>query len=71
MPSRYYFRRESPTQTPQMARRVATGGELRGKVNRFAVIPSVDAFVGPLPHGQFGMEFITDVPCGTPRSVTL
>ena len=62
MPHQYYFRRESPTQTLQLARKVATDRELRGKTNRFSVLPSVDAFVGPLPDGEFGMEFATDVP---------
>lgn len=62
-----YHRRESRTQTPDVAAEQERTGELWGTYNRDMMggrspIPSVDAFVGPLTDGARGIEFVTDVP---------
>lgn len=56
-----YYRVESPTQTSAVARLQVKTGVMRGTLNRFAAIPSVDAFVGELPQGRRGIEFQTAV----------
>jgi hypothetical protein len=62
-----YHRRESPTQTPEVARLQEASGQIWGTCNRDHMggrspFPSVDAFVGPLVDPQRGIEFVTDVP---------
>jgi hypothetical protein len=61
-----YHRRESPTQTSADAARQVQSQEIWGTHNRDMMggrspMPSVDAFVGPLPAGTRGIEFETDV----------
>jgi hypothetical protein len=65
-----YHRKESRTQTPQVARLQEQSGEIWGSYNRDQMggcspFPSVDAFVGPLVDPQRGIEFVTDVPAGS------
>lgn len=62
-----YHRRESSTQTPQIARLQEMTGEIWGTYDRDQMggrspFPSVDAYVGPLVDSQRGIEFVTDVP---------
>lgn len=62
-----YHRRESPTQTPEVAHLQEQAGEIWGTYNRDHMggrspFPSVDAFMGPLVDPQRGIEFVTDVP---------
>jgi hypothetical protein len=62
-----YHRRETRTQTPDVARMQEESGEVWGTYNRDAMggrtpYASVDAYHGPLPSGQRGVEFETDVP---------
>jgi hypothetical protein len=57
-----YHRVESPTQTSAVAWQQVETGVLRGTVNRWMALPSVDAWEGPLPEGVRGIEFQTDVP---------
>jgi hypothetical protein len=64
---RVYHRKQSRTQTPEVARMQVLSGEIWGSYNRDLVggrsmFPSVDAFVGPLPDDEPGIEFVTDVP---------
>ena len=61
-----YHRQQSPTQTRETAIRQGSSGEIWGSYDRvmggLSPIPSVDAFVGPLPDNVEGIEFTTDVP---------
>lgn len=62
-----YHRRLSSSQTPSVAALQQRTGEIWGSYNRDLMggrspIPSVDAYVGPLPDGIRGIEFTTDVP---------
>jgi hypothetical protein len=62
-----YHRRETSTQTPEVARQQEASGEIWGSCNRDQMggrssVPSVDAYVGPLIGPQRGVEFETDVP---------
>jgi hypothetical protein len=64
---RVYHRKQSRTQTPDVARMQEESGEIWGTYNRDAMggrssHASVDAYHGPLPSGQRGIEFGTDVP---------
>jgi hypothetical protein len=59
-----YHRLESPTQTPQDAKKQVESGEIWGKENNTAgggesPFKSVDAHRGPLPDGARGVEFTT------------
>jgi hypothetical protein len=56
-----YHRLESPTQTPADSRAQQTSGELWGRPSRFSTIAKVKAYEGPLPRGDRGIEFSTDV----------
>lgn len=52
-----YHRKQSPTQTPEVARMQEESGEIWGMYNRDAMdgrrpYASVDAYPGPLPSGQ-------------------
>lgn len=58
---RVYHRRDSPTQTPDVARQQEQSGELWGRPSITSDIPKVKAYDGPLPDGVRGIEFTTDV----------
>jgi hypothetical protein len=65
--AKVYHRRESPTQTPEIARLQEQTGEIWGSYDRdqmggLSPFPSVDAYVGPLVGQQRGIEFMTDIP---------
>jgi hypothetical protein len=65
--AKVYHRRESRTQTPEVARLQEQTGEIWGTYDRdqmggLSPFPSVDAYVGPLVGPQRGIEFMTDVP---------
>ena len=67
-----YHRLASPSQPDDIARLQERTGEVWGSYNRDlmggrAPFPSVDAYVGALPAGARGIEFVTDVP-PDPRS---
>lgn len=57
-----YHRRESPTQTPAVAREQTRLGEIWGYPSRWSHLPKVKAHAGPLPPGKRGIEFTTDLP---------
>jgi hypothetical protein len=61
-----YHRLQSPTQSAETAARQQASGEIWGTYDRLmggrSPFPSVDAYVGPLPDGEKGIEFTTDVP---------
>src|SRR5688500_1649197 len=59
---RVFHRRESTTQPSHVAKRQEETGEIWGKPARWSDIPKVKAYTGPLPDGQSGIEFVTDVP---------
>lgn len=64
---RVYHRRASPSQTEQDATLQEESGEIWGSYNRDMMggrspFPSVDAYVGPLPPGTRGIEFVTLLP---------
>jgi hypothetical protein len=72
--AKVYHRKETRTQTPEVARLQELSGEIGGTYDRdqmggLSPFPSVDAFVGPLVDPQRGIEFVTDVPPNrdTPR----
>lgn len=56
-----YHKIESPTQTPEDAARQADGGELWGRIPFGGGWPKVQAYVGPLPLADRGIEFTTAV----------
>jgi hypothetical protein len=57
-----YHRLKSPTQTLADTQRQEATGRICGKTHRGGSVPSVKAYVGPLPAGAEGVEFTTDVP---------
>jgi hypothetical protein len=61
-----YHRRQSPTQSAEMAALQESSGEIWGTYDRVmggrSPFLSVDAYVGPLPDGTKGIEFTTVVP---------
>jgi hypothetical protein len=68
-----YHRRESPTQTPEVARLQEESLEIWGtppkNINQ-SDIPKVQAYEGPLPADARGIEFTTDIgpdPCTPPK----
>lgn len=64
-PGRRYHRLESPTQTPVVAAMQEASSEIWGTYDMLfgapARLPSVDAYVGPLPDGADGIEFETEI----------
>ena len=56
-----YWRKESPTQTPEDARMQEASGEVWGRAPRDGAFPAVQAYRGHLPHGVRGIEFTTPV----------
>jgi hypothetical protein len=59
---RLYYRLESPTQTPDIARQQKQSGEIWGRSPQQSTIAAVQAYIGPLPAGARGIEFYTDTP---------
>jgi hypothetical protein len=61
-PVRVYHRKESPSQTSDIARQQETSGELWGYPSiTSGDRPAVKAYGGRLPDGERGIEFMTDV----------
>ena len=61
----YFYRLESPTQSEEVARQQAASLEVWGRPpqNTFAGSePKVQAYMGRLPEGARGIEFVTTVP---------
>ena len=56
-----YHRLESPTQTSEDAAEQARLGELWGGIPFGGAQPKVQAYRGPLPEANTGVEFTTDV----------
>lgn len=56
-----FHRLESPTQTDEVARLQELTGEIWGTIPRSGGWPQVQAYRGPLPKGQRGIEFFTSV----------
>ena len=56
-----FHRRESPTNGAIVSALIVATGELWGTVPQYGLTPTVQAFVGPLPAGMFGVEFYTSV----------
>lgn len=56
-----YHRLESPTQTPEDAKKQEESLEIWGKPARFSDIPKVKAYRGSLPPNTRGIEFTTDM----------
>ena len=54
-----YHRRESPTQTPEDARKQTDSLEIWGGPSRYSDVPRVRAYIGPLPNEARGIEFET------------
>lgn len=57
-----YHRKSSPTQTRHDAKLQLSSREIWGQSPRDSDIPKVQAYVGPLPDGEEGIEFITKIP---------
>ncbi|MBV9322914.1 MAG: hypothetical protein JO352_03880 [Chloroflexi bacterium] len=56
-----YYRLESRTQTVETAALQQATGEIWGNIPQGGVFPAVQAYVGPLPPGARGIEFITTI----------
>lgn len=52
-----FFRRASTTQTADTTVKQLLSGEIWGKPPRWGISPAVQAFAGPLPDGEEGIEF--------------
>lgn len=68
-----FYRKQSPTQTPDDAANQEKSGEIWGRGPAAGLAPQVQAYVGPLPRGIAGIEFYTDLPPdpgGPPRRVS-
>jgi hypothetical protein len=52
-----FFRRFSETQTSATTVKQLLSGEIWGKTPRQGLSPTVQAFAGPLPAGETGIEF--------------
>ena len=64
-----FYRAESPTQTVDTAKLQVASGEIWGRAPRGGAFPAVQAYVGPLPDGERGIEFYTETkPDGWPGS---
>jgi len=57
-----YSRRESTTQTPEIALLQEAKGEVWGGVPRGGNWATVQAYVGPLSNNSRGIEFTTEIP---------
>jgi hypothetical protein len=58
-PAQTFHRRESTTQTPEVARLQQESGELHGDIPQNGIETTPQAFKGPLKEGQRGIEFTT------------
>jgi hypothetical protein len=56
-----YHRLESPSQSLQTAIYQAHSRQVWGAPARGSLLPSVKAYIGPLPKNQCGIEFETDI----------
>ena len=56
-----YYRKESPTQTVADAKKQEETGEFWGQSKAWNAIIKVRAYDGPLPPGERGVEFETDI----------
>ncbi|MAU96830.1 MAG: hypothetical protein CMP81_13235 [Fulvimarina sp.] len=56
-----FHRLSSPTQSAIDAQQQVGSAEIWGKPARGSNIPSVKAYRGPLPSGEKGVEFYTDI----------
>lgn len=54
-----FHRKASPTQTDRDALLQALGGEIWGRTPRGSAWPKVQAYLGPLPLDEAGIEFYT------------
>jgi RHS repeat-associated protein len=59
--AKFYFRLESPTQTPEIAKMQELTGEIWGRAPRGSNFPTVQAYKGTLPIAARGIEFTTPV----------
>jgi hypothetical protein len=64
-----YHRISSPTQTESDAKKQLTSQEMWGGIPRNGYNPKVQAYIGSLPLGSNGIEFLTNVEpdVGCPR----
>jgi hypothetical protein len=65
-------RKKSPTQSDDVAILQETSGQIWGAVPRGGDWPTVQAYPRPLPEGQQGIEFDTEIdpyPSGTPEEL--
>jgi RHS repeat-associated protein len=64
--SNAYHRVETPIQTPEIALRQQLTGEIWGSTPRLGGMgPTVNAYLGPLPPGERGIEFSTRITPGS------
>ena len=57
-----YYRASNPrTQTDEDTRKIVESSVLRGYASQGSDIPTVQAWPGTIPAGQYGLEFETDV----------
>jgi hypothetical protein len=56
-----YHRLHSPTQTNEVAKLQEQSMQILGLPARGSDIPTVKAYVGPLPKGSRGVEFYCDI----------
>mgnify|MGYP005857639167 CR=1 FL=1 len=54
-----FHRLQSPTQSSNVAELQVQSQQIWGKARRGSDIPQVQAYTGPLPEGEKGIEFIT------------
>src|SRR5256885_8761942 len=57
-----YHRRDSPTQTKEVAEQQRATEEIWGAEGWGGLEPKVKAYIGELPLGTNGIEFETDIP---------
>src|SRR5438270_7729362 len=56
-----YHRRESTTQTPEVAQKQEKSGEIWGRAPVWSDRPKVQAYRGQLPEDVRGIEFTTEI----------
>ena len=55
-----FHRRESDTQTIEVAASQVASGEIWGRTPQHGMCPTVQAYAGPIQPGQRGIQFETD-----------